>query len=637
MSKSDFLFTLPLLGIAALLGYFFLDYSLDDAFVTYRYAYNLTHGHGFVYNTGEPVLATTAPFYALLLALLSTLFAQIPPLDSFLAYIPNLKIYFDNIPRVSNLVSVVALTGTGIATYLLARRHNQVFLGALSSLLVVLSPITVLSLGMETNLQLFLIALAFLFYDSGRPFLWGLGLGLATIIRADAVLVVVVLAGHYLWTRRPGLRDLPWTAALAYLAVTVPFFSYLALQFGTPLPNSLSAKIAQTDLGFPDYLGWAPIWARDFLVPLWAFAIMGLVAIMGIPRAIQKEPWLLPILLWAVLHSVAYSLLGVAGYHWYYAPVALAGSWLVALGARSIYEQIRRWTVGKSWAIFATGALLGISFYGQVNSLWRVATSLPGPRESLYQKGGLFLNSETPPQARVAVMEVGIIGYYAQRPMIDFLGLLQRNVAQALSRGDIFWSIAHYQPEYVVLNTINPLYSYYLDPESWFAYAYQPVQTFADPGFWGSPITIYERHIPMQPLAIQGRKLGYRLGDPFQILRYDLDRTSVRAEDFLTVTLYWERIGPVTDDLKIFVHLIDGQFQIYGAHDLEIRPRAWLSGEEISTYHFLRVEEDTPPGEYFVEVGIYDPQTLKRLPVFDAAGQPTGAEIVVLQSVQVQP
>src|SRR5512137_2367998 len=44
---------------------------VDDAFITFRYARNLVHGAGLVYNTGERVLGTTTPVYALWMAALS--------------------------------------------------------------------------------------------------------------------------------------------------------------------------------------------------------------------------------------------------------------------------------------------------------------------------------------------------------------------------------------------------------------------------------------------------------------------------------------------------------------------------------------------------------------------------------------
>ena len=47
--------------------------TVDDAYITFRYARNIASGVGFVYNAGDPVLGTTTPAYALLLAAVSRL------------------------------------------------------------------------------------------------------------------------------------------------------------------------------------------------------------------------------------------------------------------------------------------------------------------------------------------------------------------------------------------------------------------------------------------------------------------------------------------------------------------------------------------------------------------------------------
>jgi hypothetical protein len=51
--------------------------TVDDAYITFRYARNIASGVGFVYNAGERVLGTTTPAYTLLLAALSRLSATI--------------------------------------------------------------------------------------------------------------------------------------------------------------------------------------------------------------------------------------------------------------------------------------------------------------------------------------------------------------------------------------------------------------------------------------------------------------------------------------------------------------------------------------------------------------------------------
>src|ERR1041385_7428484 len=47
--------------------------TLEDSFITFRYAENIAAGNGFVYNTGEKVLGTTTPLWTLILAGMKTI------------------------------------------------------------------------------------------------------------------------------------------------------------------------------------------------------------------------------------------------------------------------------------------------------------------------------------------------------------------------------------------------------------------------------------------------------------------------------------------------------------------------------------------------------------------------------------
>lgn len=60
--------------------------SLEDAFITFRYARNLAEGQGFVFNPGEHVLGTTSPLHALILAVFGRLFGStlIPDISTLL-------------------------------------------------------------------------------------------------------------------------------------------------------------------------------------------------------------------------------------------------------------------------------------------------------------------------------------------------------------------------------------------------------------------------------------------------------------------------------------------------------------------------------------------------------------------------
>ena len=41
--------------------------TIDDSYITFRYARNILAGEGFVYNPGEAVLGTTTPLYTLIM------------------------------------------------------------------------------------------------------------------------------------------------------------------------------------------------------------------------------------------------------------------------------------------------------------------------------------------------------------------------------------------------------------------------------------------------------------------------------------------------------------------------------------------------------------------------------------------
>jgi hypothetical protein len=64
----------PTILVGLLHGTFFID----DAYITFRYAENLAAGHGLVFNPGEPVLGTTTPLCATVLAGLKRLGLAVP-------------------------------------------------------------------------------------------------------------------------------------------------------------------------------------------------------------------------------------------------------------------------------------------------------------------------------------------------------------------------------------------------------------------------------------------------------------------------------------------------------------------------------------------------------------------------------
>jgi 4-amino-4-deoxy-L-arabinose transferase-like glycosyltransferase len=91
-----------------------------------------------------------------------------------------------------------------------------------------------------------------------------------------------------------------------------------------------------------------------------------------------------------------------------------------------------------------------------------------------------------------------------------------------------------------------------------------------------------------------------------------------RTGSALTLFLFWHQ--KPTAGLKAFVHLIgppkaDGS-PLWTQDD---HPPA-APGRDVYSLDLSRV----PPGEYQIEIGLYDPKTNQRLPIFDSAGEQLG-------------
>src|SRR5204863_7384489 len=114
------------------------------------------------------------------------------------------------------------------------------------------SPDLILSFGLESTLYLAMVTAAILAFHARRPTLVGVLLGLATLIRGDAVLPGAILLGAWLLTR----RSLPWRWLVAWAVVLLPWTVFGLWYFGSPLPSTLSAKVLQ---------GQSSFWTLHFL------------------------------------------------------------------------------------------------------------------------------------------------------------------------------------------------------------------------------------------------------------------------------------------------------------------------------------------------------------------------------------
>ncbi|MCU0726750.1 MAG: hypothetical protein MUE73_13345 [Planctomycetes bacterium] len=205
------------------------DYTLDDSFITYRYAENIAAGRGFVYNPGERELGTTTPLYTLLLAILARLGAGTGPCGA--------------------AIGILSFGGTVVLSRHLALKAGAtpVLAGLFGLALCVCPPLLRDAIsGMETSLYAFLcLAVVALCLDGRMAGFCVVGAA-CFLTRPDGAIVLAACGIHDLLTRRRGFPRWAMYAAVV-AALSLPWFVFSFAYFGILLPNSGFAKLLQVD------------------------------------------------------------------------------------------------------------------------------------------------------------------------------------------------------------------------------------------------------------------------------------------------------------------------------------------------------------------------------------------------------
>jgi hypothetical protein len=452
--------------------------TIDDAFITFRYARNLLGGLGFVYNAGERVLGTTTPLYTLLMAGLAGLTGS--------RDFPWLALWTNALADAATCLLLVALGYT-----LTGKRH--VGLGA--ALLWAIAPMSVTFAigGMETSVFIFLLVLTSYLYVIGATRLAAIAGGLVVLTRPDGLLLVAPLILD-LVVRRLRQRQFPWGEAALFAATVAPWALFATLYFGSPVPQSIAAKIAVYRLvpeaalvRLMQHYG-TPFFEHEVLGRFWPLAglmlYLALSVLAGV-SLVRRNGRTWPVVAFPWLYAAAYSLANPLIFRWYLAPplpfyflLILAGLQRVAedaaavaarkapparprseakrvplgeggpggLGLRAletgesqIAEGDKRARIAPPSARAVVGAATALFALLSLNA-WSLqpdhGPARPAPDmawhllELYYTQVGRSLNSRTAGLATVAAGDVGALGYYSGARILDTVGLVSPEAAR---------------------------------------------------------------------------------------------------------------------------------------------------------------------------------------------------------------
>jgi hypothetical protein len=140
-----------------------------------------------------------------------------------------------------------------------------------------------------------------------------------------------------------------------------------------------------------------------------------------------------------------------------------------------------------------------------------------------------------------------------------------------------------------------------------------------------------------QPPPVPDRALptSCRLGDRFALAGYRWDGWPEQASGPTRLTLLWQTGATPNDDLKVFVHVVDGGGKIIA--QVDDRPRQgryptsqWAPGETIVDEYQLPLPAGKAPDGYQIRLGMYYPDSGIRLLVLDGASNQPAPDFVSL-------
>ena len=444
-----------------------LPHSTDDAFITHRCAWNLAIGHGLVFNPGEIHLATTAPGFAILVG----------GIGGFLTPAA--------IPYVAGTVSLLSLAGAAMVLAWCFAPPLRLTLPLLLCFIAA-SRWLVEILGHETPAQAFLLLSSLAALDRERPLAAGALLALATAVRPDSAVFGAVIGLHR-WVTS---RRLPLRLALGY-ALPLPVLLAGIYGFaGTLVPASLAVKRAEASvplLAFDHtYVSSLVAWfERDYglvgAVALLGLAIVGMVASH---TRLTERFWGLALLVGGAV--AFYPLAGVTFAPWYFVIPLLAISFWGSLTLTRTLEE-RRWAP----AIVAVTATV-LAFSSSLPWLVANGSAPPDPRMKPNRAVAQWIHEHSGPTDSVAAVEVGFLAYFADRPVVDLIGLGSAGALEALVGGRVADYFFMRAPTFLVR---HPVFDYVQGPvlaDPRFGEAYVLERSFAEPP-GGPVIELYRR------------------------------------------------------------------------------------------------------------------------------------------------
>ncbi|HSM25902.1 MAG TPA: hypothetical protein VK856_13650, partial [Anaerolineaceae bacterium] len=300
--------------------------------------------------------------------------------------------------------------------------------------------------GLETSVVVLLLVGMSYFYLVGRVPLAAFLASLALITRPDTILLVGLIAlDHFIRILRKQ-ATLEWRAVLALLFIPLLWYGYATLQFGSPIPHSVQAKLGAYRLP-PEaaLIRLLQHYATPFMADKWFGAAIavgsGLVLypffyLVGTRKLFQLNSRSLVMMIYPWLYLVVFSVANPLIFRWYLTPPSpflffgiLSGVFVFFASIFSTSKLRFPKLVQTVLLIFLVillpfASLLGNWTLKPDHGLERPAPGMAWYQlELLYQKAAQIVVPYLRPDTTLAAGDVGVLGYVTQVRILDTVGL----------------------------------------------------------------------------------------------------------------------------------------------------------------------------------------------------------------------
>jgi arabinofuranosyltransferase len=400
---------------------------LDDAWIHFQFARNLARGDGFSFNPGEPTSGSTAPLWTVFLAGVYALGGRFPTAGQYLSglcFLATLAATYWVGQQITG-----ARWAAGLASGVVAVNGRMVWAGLSALETCLFAALSLLAIGAyldDRRVNRYRLHTAALF-------------GLAALSRPEGYLLFAFSMADFILhrLRQPSqdvsaifvsLRQL-WQPLLLFAALVLPYLLFSLRTSGRALPNTYHAKATVSLWPSRDFLSIAArylILDNALLLP---FYVLGVGAAWGRARLLSLWSVGLP-LAYAFLHAVLYQ------HGRYLMPLIPVNALLAVLGLLEGQRLARRrgwrWRFSGRFA-FLSAALVIAGTAWRLPTMARLYAWNVHEINQMHVAVGRWIADHTPPDAVLALNDIGAIAYVSERRVLDLAGLVTPEAAPILN------------------------------------------------------------------------------------------------------------------------------------------------------------------------------------------------------------